>query len=284
MLSGLNQPWSEFAKVDQMIPVFSRIFLFIIVCQWLLACASSPTGHTQLKLLPESQMTEMGKTAFNQIKQETPVTDSVAAQNYVQCVAEHLLAELTGQGEWEIQVFEDEAVNAFALPGGKIGVYTGLLKVAENQHQLAAVIGHEIAHVQADHSNARVSANYATSASLQAVQIALGLSGYSDDKGQLLGLLGLGAQYGLLMPYNRSQETEADILGLDLMAKAGFDPRQSINLWQNMAAKAGSQQPEFLSTHPSPRSRIEKLSEEIPEVLPLFNDAQQAGKIPKCHM
>jgi predicted Zn-dependent protease len=104
-------------------------------------------------------MTQMGVAAFNQIKQETPLTSSSAAWSYVHCVTEQLLKELDSQQEWEIQVFEDDAVNAFALSGVKIGVYTGLLEVAKNQHQLAAVIAHEIAHVLADHSNARVSAD-----------------------------------------------------------------------------------------------------------------------------
>lgn len=266
-------------SVYQLIRLISSAALVSTI---LLACASSPTGRPQLKLLPESQMNEMGETAFQQIKQETPITDSAETQQYVECVADHLLAELPNPGEWEIQVFENEAVNAFALPGGKIGVNTGLLNVAANQHQLAAVVGHEIAHVQANHSNARVSANYATTASLAAVQVALGVSGHSGEKGKVLGLLGLGAQYGVLMPYNRSQESEADVLGLELMAKAGFDPNESVSLWQNMAGLSDNRPPEFLSTHPSPESRIEKLSKEIPEVLPQYKQARQAGRTPDC--
>jgi len=258
------------------------VMLMSLLGSVLLACSSSPTGRPQLTLLPESQMNEMGESAFQQIKQQTPTTESVKTQQYVQCVADQLLAELPDAGDWEIQVFKDESVNAFALPGGKIGVNTGLLNVAANQHQLAAVVGHEIAHVLAHHSNARVSANYATTAGLAAVQVALGASGQSDEKGQLLGLLGLGAQYGVLLPYNRGQESEADVLGLELMAKAGFDPYQSVELWQNMAAASDNRQPEFLSTHPSPQSRIDKLNKTIPTVLPQFRQARQAGKKPEC--
>lgn len=160
--------------MNSLLKAVSLITLLGIV---LMACSSSPTGRPQLTLLPESQMTEMGKTAFQQIKQQTPTTESVKTQQYVQCVADQLLAELPDAGDWEIQVFKDESVNAFALPGGNTGVNTGLLNVAANQHQLAAVAGHEIAHVLANHSNARVSASYATTAGLAAVQVALGASG-----------------------------------------------------------------------------------------------------------
>jgi len=264
------------------ITFIKAVVLLLLVGLILPACSSSPTGRPQLTLLPESQMNEMGETAFQQIQQQTPVTDSVKTRQYVQCVADQLLAELPDADEWEIRVFKDDSVNAFALPGGKIGVNTGLLNVAANQHQLAAVVGHEIAHVLANHSNARVSANYATAAGLAAVQVALGATGQSDEKGQLLGLLGLGAQYGVLLPYNRGQESEADVLGLELMAKAGFDPHQSVELWQNMAAASDNRQPEFLSTHPSPASRIEKLNKTIPDVLPQFRQARQAGKMPDC--
>jgi len=174
-------------------------------------------------------MAEMGQTAYQELKQQTPVSDDPGVKRYVQCVAQNLTGVIERDTAWEVTVFDDKAANAFALPGGKIGVYTGLLDITENQHQLAAVIGHEIAHVQANHSNARISNAYATQAGLTLVQLLTGATG--AEKQQLMGLLGLGAQVGVLLPYGRSQESEADTLGLNYMARAGFDPRESIALW-----------------------------------------------------
>ncbi|MDO6461404.1 M48 family metallopeptidase [Granulosicoccaceae sp. 1_MG-2023] len=248
----------------------------------LYACAVSPTGQHQLKLFPDSQMAEMGVSAYAEMKQSTPASSDPVVSGYVNCVANAITSALDSQTSWEVTVFEDEQVNAFALPGGKIGVYTGLLEVAENQDQLATVIGHEVAHVLADHGNARVSATYATQAGLALATI-IGVATIDDpNKRQLLGLLGVGAQVGLLLPYGRSQETEADIVGLDLMAKAGFDPRESVPLWQNMAAAGSGGTPEFLSTHPSNERRIENLSAEIPGAMELREKARAAGRRPDC--
>ena len=245
-------------------------------------CATSPTGQRQLKLFPDSQMAEMGVAAYSEMKNNTPVTQDASTSRYVNCVANAITAVLESDSSWEVTVFEDDQVNAFALPGGKIGVYTGLLKVTENQDQLATVIGHEVAHVLADHGNARVSANYATQAGLALATI-IGTATIQDpNKRQLLGLLGVGAQVGLLLPYGRSQETEADIVGLELMARAGFDPRESVPLWQNMAKAGSGGQPEFLSTHPSNERRIANLSDEIPDAMRVREKARSAGRRPNC--
>jgi predicted Zn-dependent protease len=181
---------------------------------------------------------------------------------------------------WEVQVFEDKNVNAFALPGGKIGVYTGLLNVAKTPDQLAAVLGHEVSHVIAEHGNARMSAALATQAGLTAAEIYAASSG--NDQAQILGLLGLGAQVGILLPYSRSQESEADLLGLDLMARAGFDPRQAVALWHNMAQAGGEQPPEFLSTHPSHENRIEDLKKRMASDLKRYRQARAQGNTPSC--
>jgi len=254
--------------------------LITFIAAWLTACATSPLGHRQLQLFPDDQMSEMGASAFQQMKQETPSESDPEVNQYVECVADAVTSALDSDQVWEVQVFEDKAVNAFALPGGKIGVYTGLLDVAENQDQLATVIGHEVAHVLAEHGNARMSAAVVTQAGLTAAQIYAASSG--GEQQQLLGLLGLGAQVGILLPYGRSQESEADLLGLDLMASAGFDPRQSVPLWQNMAASGGEQPPEFMSTHPSHETRIENLTGRMPDALKLYNQAQASGETPAC--
>jgi predicted Zn-dependent protease len=253
-----------------------------IVCTgvFLTACATSPTGQTQLQLFPEEQMLEMGQAAYQEIKQQTPISQDPQVNQYVRCVAAAVIQEVEGNTSWEVTVFQDNTANAFALPGGKIGVNTGMLDVAENQHQLATVIGHEIAHVKANHSNARLSASYATQAGLALVQLLTGAA--SPEKQQLLGLLGLGAQVGVLLPYGRAQESEGDILGLTYMARAGFDPQQSIALWQSMAKAGGPQPPAFLSTHPSHGSRITELRKRMPEAIALSRQARAMGKTPHC--
>ena len=180
-----------------------------------------------------------------------------------------------------MQVFDSPEVNAFALPGGKIGVYTGILTVASNQDQLAAILGHEVEHVLAEHGNARVSAAYATQGALAVTQALSGAP--SPMKDQVLGLLGVGAQYGVLMPYGRGQETEADVLGQDLMARAGFDPREAVQLWRNMSSVAGGKSPpSFLSTPPANEQRIRTLTERMPQAMALYEAARASGRRPDC--
>jgi predicted Zn-dependent protease len=257
-----------------------RVLATVVIGLSMLAgCATSPTGRSQLIFMPESQMTQMGLQAFDNIKKETPVDRNVTTNAYVQCVGQAITREV-GQGNWEIVVFEDKDANAFALPGNKIGVNTGLLKVAENQDQLATVIGHEVAHVLSHHSNERVSQKFAVE---QGVALIGALASPRSAAGQsMMGLLGVGAQYGILMPYSRIQESEADLLGLDLMSRAGFNPRESINLWKNMTRTGDGQPPEFLSTHPSYSTRITDLNAHLPVALRLQQRALQIGKRPSC--
>ena len=248
------------------------------------ACATSPTGRRQLNLFPQGQMQAMGVQAFQQIKEETPTLSGGPVVSYVQCVADAITAQVNSasapQG-WEVQVFRSDQVNAFALPGGKIGVYTGLLKVAENQHQLAAVVGHEVGHVLADHSNERLSTNYAAQTGVTLLSVLAGASG-AMDRNTAMGLLGLGAQVGVVLPFSRLHESEADRIGLDLMAEAGFDPRESVDLWRNMARAGGKGPPEFLSTHPSRQTRINDLQGWMPQAIDRYEVAQARGRSPNC--
>src|SRR5699024_9074480 len=149
----------------------------------------------------------------------------------------------------------------------------------DGQAQLAAVIGHEIGHVLAHHSNARMSAKYATSAGMQLLGAFLGGGGSAANSKQIMALLGLGAQVGLLLPYGRGQESEADIIGLELMARAGFDPRAAVALWHNMDAAGGAAPPEWLSTHPSNASRIQHLKQYMGKAMQLY---RQAPSHPSC--
>lgn len=256
-----------------------RIYVLVVVALIVVGCAVSPTGRRQLMLFPASEMDAMGAAAFAQIREEIPESDNTRVNAYVQCVADAVVAELDDGQTWEVVVFEEESANAFALPGGRIGVHTGLLNMARNQHQLATVIGHEIGHIIADHSNERVSTAFATDSGLRLIE---SLAGEPTARGQqLMGLLGLGAQVGVLMPFSRAQESEADAVGLELMARAGFDPRESVRLWENMAA-GGGQPPEFLSTHPAPQSRIQELAGMLDEAMEYYREARARGLDPQC--
>lgn len=240
------------------------------------ACSTSPTGRKQLRLVSDQEVAQMGVAAFAQMKQKLPPAKATGAQGYVQCIAGAITHEVAPGQAWEVQVFESKDVNAFALPGGKIGVYTGLLPVAQTQDQLAAVIGHEVAHVIAGHSAARVSNELATQ---------LGLQVFSATTGYNPELIGLGANLLLLMPFGRADETEADVLGLDYMARAGFDPRAAVTLWQNMARASGGQAPpEFMSTHPSNETRIRDLNSRMDAVMPIYEQARAQGRRPACRL
>ncbi|TXH04789.1 MAG: M48 family peptidase [Nevskiaceae bacterium] len=245
----------------------------LVVALLLNACATSPLGRTQLMMVSADQMDEMGVTSFNEMKQKTPTTRNARTSAYVNCVARAITSELKDGRNWEVQVFEDPQVNAFALPGAKIGVYTGLLKVATTQDQLAAVIGHEVSHVLANHSAERVSQQMAAQLGTQVAGAATGV----DPQ-----LFGIATDVFYTLPGSRTQESEADLLGLDLMASAGFDPRESITLWRNMMNAGGQKPPEMLSTHPSDETRIQQLQARLPLDLPVYENARAAGKRPHC--
>jgi predicted Zn-dependent protease len=242
-----------------------------------LGCATSPTGRRQLKLLSDAEIDKMGVDAFQEMKAKGPISENRRANRLVRCVADAITAQLPApyaSRKWEVVVFDEETPNAFALPGGKIGVHTGLLSVAESQGQLATVIGHEVAHVIAGHSNERASHQIATGT---AAAVAAEVAGPLGEAA-----VGAGAQLGLLLPFSRTQEAEADVLGLEYMARAGFDPTESVVLWQNMERASDGAPPEFLSTHPSGGTRIRGLQGKLPEMIPLYNQAREAGRRPDC--
>ncbi len=230
--------------------------------------------------MPATQIDQMGLQAFDNLKQQKPVSTNSQYNRIVSCIAGAITRE-TG-GNWEVVVFEDTSPNAFALPGNKIGIHTGMLTLIDNQDQLAAVTAHEIGHVLAKHSNERASQEMAVSSGMGIIQA---ISAPQTALGQTaLGILGVGAQYGILMPYSRVHESEADMIGVDLMAKAGFDPRQSIALWQKMEQASQGRQPiEFMSTHPSHATRIQDLEKHMPQAMRLFQQAQAQGKQPRCN-
>lgn len=249
----------------------------------LVACVTSPTGRSQLMLVSDSQAQQLGVAAFDQMKQELPTSEDTSLNRYVACVTDAVLVALPPEQaqDWEVRVFQDESANAFALPGRKVGVHSGLLQVAVNDAQLAAVIGHEIGHVLSQHSAERMSLQFAAQSSGALLGVLLGEA--NQEKQMLLAALGLGAQYGVLLPYSRVQESEADTVGLELMARAGFDPGEAIALWRNMSLqKEGEDPPEILSTHPSHSSRIQNLERLQAQTMPLYEQARAQGRRPNC--
>ncbi len=261
------------------------VVLLGCVLSLMIACATSPLGRKQLMLVSGSQMDSMGAQAFQQLKAKTPIDSDPIKMQYVQCIVKPLTEVATQHythlpSSWEVVVFQDESSNAFALPGGKIGVHTGILKTAQTDAQLAAVIGHEIGHVIAQHGAERMSQQAGTQLGL----IALGaITPDNPKKNMLMGLLGVGIQVGVILPFSRTQESEADLIGLDLMAQAGFDPTQSVELWKNMMAAAGGKSPpEWLSTHPAGESRIRNLGEHMLPALNHYQAAQSAGQLHRC--
>ena len=267
-----------------------RHALVVLMFAIILSCATSPTGRKQLILVSDGQMNQMGVTSFQQMKTSQKTSKDRRKQTYVQCVSFAIINALSENwatnSQWEVVLFEDPTANAFALPGGKIGVHTGLLEVAKTPSQLATVLGHEVAHVLSRHGAERVSIQIAAQTGMQVADV---LSQQrvegSKERQLLMAGLGLGAQVGVLLPFSREHEREADRFGLNLMASAGFDPTESIQLWQNMdEASKGQRPPQFLSTHPEPKKRIEKLRQFMADALALAQQAKQKGLDPNCSM
>jgi len=242
----------------------------------LTGCATSPTGRNQLKFFGEQKMAAMGDQSFAELKKKTPIDSNSSDTRFVSCVANAITAvpgvAEAADGPWQVTVFNEDQVNAFALPGGNIGVYSGLLPVTKNAAQLAAVIGHEVGHVVAGHGNERMSSQYATQGGLTVLSAFLGGGAGGANSQAIMSALGVGAQVGILLPFSRAQESEADLIGLELMAKAGFDPRESVALWQNMSAASNGQKPnEFVSTHPSNDHRIAALEAHMNQATQVYN-------------
>jgi len=205
---------------------------------------------------------QQGAEAFEQYKRKNPISRNSAARARVFRVANRLrpVASVPGSA-WEFEVFEDSSANAFALPGGKVGINTGLLRIATTDAQLAAVVAHEMAHVTSNHAQSRVQRNQVIDLGSAVLGAVLGGAENSQQVGQMAQQGGK-VLFGL--PFSRSQELEADRIGTIFMARAGYDPGAAVTLWQRMGASQQSNTPEFLSTHPVSSTRIQKLQEFLP--------------------
>ena len=255
--------------------MYARKLLFWIVISGLVL---SMTGCT-VPIVSEREIEIESEKNWDQMRGQYPPTPEVDQQQYVVCVARAIIAETEEPYrslDWEIVVFDDdEQIQAFAMAGGKVGVFTGLMKVTDNQHQLATVLGHEVAHVTQQHMYERINREVATQIGAQIGSAVVGGGAVGD-------LVKVGAQLGISLPYGRGEESESDRVGLVYMANAGFDPRESVSLWKNMAREAKGGPPEFLSTHPSSDTRIEDLIAQLGPALELYNKAAASGKNPQC--
>jgi len=238
---------------------------------------TSETNRSSLQILSESQMVKMGEQSFSDLKGKTRISSQTRLKAIVQKVGQNIARASGKNYHWEFELFDEpQTVNAFCLPGGKIGVYSGILKVAKNEAGLAAVLGHEVAHATLGHGNERVSQGIITSAGLAAADAALG---NSETKSTIMAGLGLGAQFGILLPYSRSHESEADHVGAIYMARAGYDPKEAVELWLRMSENGG-RVPEFMSTHPDSRRRSEVLKKRMTEYLEIFQvSAKQSNSM-----
>lgn len=252
----------------------------------LASCATAPSGRSQLLLVSEGQMTQMGATSFEQLKRSDKLARDPRRLGQVQCVVRALTAGLpsSSRAAWEVQLFDDPNPNAFALPGGKVGVNTGMFNVARNQDQLAGVIAHEIAHVIFRHANERVSQQMAAGIGVQALGAYSGARTSPQNTQLLMSALGLGAQLGVMLPFSRQHESEADVYGQQYMARAGFDPNGAVALWQNMiAASRSGRPPTILSTHPDPQNRVQALAANAPRLMADYRSARAGGRAPNCY-
>jgi predicted Zn-dependent protease len=246
--------------------LFPLALLTLALLANLTACETAPvSGRRQLILINNEQEMQLGTQAFAQAKGKNAISHDAAANTAVSRVGQRIAAATELKLPWEFVVFDSSQVNAFALPGGKVAVYTGILPVTQDDNGLATVLGHEIGHVLAHHGAERVSRSEVAQLG-QGLAAAL-LGGGDPSSQQLVGaLLGAGVTYGIEMPFSREQEYEADRIGLSLMAQAGYDPRSALGFWQRMMARQkGAGGPEFLSDHPSDQNRIAELEHLLPE-------------------
>lgn len=238
----------------------------LLVAGTLVACSdNAQTGRRQLAFVPDSALAEMADQAWTDMQADTPISRDPALNAQLARVAAPIARAANRPDlNWEFLVFDSPQTNAFVLPNGKVGVFRGMMDFAQSDDELAAVIGHEAAHVLARHPAERASQQLAAQAGMTVAQLVFG--GENGEYAQLVaGVFGLGATYGLLLPYSRAHELEADRLGIDLSRQAGFAPDAAVRFWERMMARQGRQEgtPEALSTHPSDARRIEALREAI---------------------
>ncbi len=259
----------------------------------LMGCETNPyTGRSQLLMTSVSQEMQMGAQAYDQVKRDPKMRPSQdprevepvkrVAARIVEAAKRSKYAEMANQFQWEVTVIKDDKTpNAFALPGGKMAVYTGIFPMAKTEAGLAAVLGHEVVHALARHGAERMSQGQLTNVTLQVLGTTAGTAGGNAMLGQAaMAALGAGAQVGVLLPFSRKHESEADYIGILLAADAGYDPRESVHLWERMEQMSGGKGPaEFLSTHPGHETRVEQLKKWMPEAMAIYQAKPPASAV-----
>ncbi len=277
------------AIYSHFIPTDIRSLSLTIFFVSLMGCQSNPyTERSQLLLVPQSYENQMGAQAYQQvlndpeinIAQDSKTVELVqeVAGRIIEAAKQSKYSKKAQTYEWDVSVIQDDqTMNAWALPGGKIAVYTGIFSVAKNTAGLAAIMGHEVVHALARHGAERMSHGLVTQTGLTAAAIALQTQGLGGVAGQgIMSALGLGAQVGVVLPFSREHESEADYIGLLLAAEAGYDPREAVKVWQRMKQATEGQPPEFLSTHPGHDTRIQQLQDWMPEALTRYRNGPEA--------
>ena len=265
---------------------FSRGALVVVVgvgTMVVSGCETNPyTGRSQLLMTSVSDEMQLGAQAYSQVKNDPKLRQSQdpreiepvkrIAARIIEAAKRSKYAEMAQQFQWEVTVIKDDkTANAFALPGGKMAVYTGIFPMAKTEAGLAAVMGHEVVHALARHGAERMSQGQLTNVGLQVVGAAAGAAGGGGMLGQAaMAALGVGAQVGVLLPFSRKHESEADYIGILLAADAGYDPREAVALWERMGQMSGGAPSEFLSTHPSHETRITQLKKWMPDAMAIY--------------
>jgi len=252
----------------------------LALCLALVACATVPmTERKQLSLMSNQELSGLGLKEYQKVLQQAKLSQDQAKVAMVRRVGRDVASaaerfmDQRGLGQeksyyqWEFNLIDDDkTINAWCMPGGKIAVYTGILPLSQNDNGLAVIIGHEVAHALAKHGNERMS--QALLVNMGGIALAVALSQKpAQTRNLFLAAFGVGTAVGILLPYSRVQEYEADRIGLTLTAMAGYDPREAVPFWQRMRAKGGSKTPEFLSTHPAPDNRIDQIKAFLPEAM-----------------
>ena len=262
-----------------------RKFLHLLSCSYLsmglYSCTTAPiTERKQLKLIPEHKLNAQAKAAYEQVKKKEKMSSDENSLNQIKEIGKKMEASISSyfsrenlldptlNFEWEYILIDNKKVrNAWCMPGGKIAVYSGMLEITKNINGLAAVMGHEIAHAVAKHSIERASRNVAVNVITQVTDALTGGKLSTVNRTTGINTIGLLTRMGIMNPFNRKQETEADYLGLIFASLSGYDIRETINVWERMKeANKGKTPPEFLSTHPSPENRKKKIENWINEI------------------
>ncbi len=235
------------------------------------ACQTVPlTGRHQLMLIAPDEERSLGEEAYKKTLKSAKLSQDQAATDMVRRVGERIAkAANRPDYHWEFNLVDDKTPNAFCLPGGKVVVYTGILAFTKDETGLAVVVGHEVAHALARHGAERMSTGLLTDLAGKTAGIVFG-GGNPQMEKQVEQAFGIGSNVGIMLPFSRHQESEADEIGLFTMAKAGYDPRQAIEFWQRMEQSNNGKPPEFLSTHPSDETRVKRIEGWMPEALKIY--------------